>query len=178
MAKATRGNVIVVHSKQQPLRKTDIEAARSVAFRYLGYSARSTHEMRRRLEKDTFPEEIIAAVIEEIVALGYLDDEEFTDRWIEDRADRKGYGKCRLASELARKGIQKEQIKEAVGKISSDDELKRAVAAADKKLPQEQALRLSTDERREAERKLCAFLQRRGFSYDIVRQVLQQRMMK
>jgi regulatory protein len=134
--------------------------------------------MQKRLEKEEFPPETIRQVIEEIAALGYLNDKEFTERWIEDRADRKGYGKKRLAAELARKGIEKSEIQDAISHIAADDELNRAVAAAEKKLPAEQLAGLSFEARRESERKLSAFLQRRGFTYEIVRQVLQQRMQK
>ncbi len=158
------------------MHRKDYEAAREVAFRYLGYSARSVVEMRRRLERSDFPEDIIARVLEEIAALGYLNDQEFTERWIEDRADRKGYGRTRLAAELSRKGIDREQIQEAVSSISEEAEFERALLAAERKQPAERLAALDCTARQEAERRLGAFLQRRGFSYEIVRQVLRRRL--
>ena len=82
------------------MKSLDIEAARTVAFRFLGYSARTRAEIEQRLSRDEFPDEIVAQVVRELEADGYLDDAGFARRWVEDRADRKRYGRARLASEL------------------------------------------------------------------------------
>ena len=40
----------------------DLEAARAVAFRFIGYAARSRSEMEKRLEREEYAPDIIAAV--------------------------------------------------------------------------------------------------------------------
>ena len=59
-----------------------LEAARAVAFRYLGYAARSQAEIERRLIKAEFTPDVIATVVAEMTAQGFLDDEKFAQAGI------------------------------------------------------------------------------------------------
>ncbi len=149
----------------------DLEAARSVAFRYLGFAARSSREMTKRLERSEFAPEVIEAIIAELVAQNWLDDEKFAQDWVDDRADRKRYGRRRLSQELNNKGIDKDTIQEAIETVSDDDELRRAVDAAQTKWRSLDVQNLSADEFSAEKRRLMGFLQRRGFSYDIIKKV-------
>ena len=149
----------------------DVEAARSVAFRYLGFTARSSREMTKRLARSEFTPEVIEEVIAELIARNYLDDEKFAQDWVEDRADRKRYGRRRLSQELNNKGIDKETVQEAVETVSDEDELRRALDAARTKLRGLDVQSLGTNEFAAEKRRLIGFLQRRGFSYDIIKKV-------
>src|SRR5438045_202053 len=108
------------------MKKLDIEAARAVAFRFLGYSARTRAEIEQRLARDEFPPEIVTQVIGELKEQGFLDDSGFARHWVDDRADRKRYGRKRLAAELSRKGIDRETAAEVLDTIAEDDEYRRA----------------------------------------------------
>ena len=154
------------------MKPQDIEAARAVAFRFLGQSARSRAEIVRRLERDSFAPEIVDATVAELEAKGYLDDSQFAQAWISDRADRKSYGRARLAAELNRKGVDRQTIRETLDGVDDADELARALQAARSKWKPE--LLGSTDHSTElsAKRRIIAFLQRRGFSWSIIEQVL------
>ena len=149
----------------------DLEAARNVAFRYLGFTARSSSEMVKRLARSEFTQETIEAVIAELVAQNYLDDEKFAQDWVEDRADRKRYGRRRLSQELSGKGIDKDTIQEAIGTVTDDDELRRAVDAAQAKWRNMDIQTLSREELDAEKRRLTGFLQRRGFSFAIIKKV-------
>ena len=148
-----------------------LEAARVVAFRFLGYSARSRSEMQKRLERDGFPEEVIAAVLAECKARGWIDDEKFARDWIADRADRKGYGRTRLAAELRNRGVDPETVGEAMEAVDDDAELARAVAAARPKWPAARLADLDFSALQAEKRRLANFLQRRGFNWRIIGQV-------
>jgi regulatory protein len=150
-----------------------LEAARGVALRFLGYSARSRNEIQKRLERDEFAPEIIAAVLAELEARNWVNDAQFARDWVEDRADRKKYGKSRLAAELWRKGVDKEEVTAALDMVEEADELARARSAAGSRW------KLSAEETdREAiqaeKRRVGAFLQRRGFGWGIITQVLSE----
>jgi len=149
----------------------DLEAARGVALRFLGYSARSRSEMQKRLERDEFAPEIIEAVLAELEARNWVNDAQFAQDWVADRADRKKYGKSRLAAELRRKGIDKEQVTAAIGGVEEEEELARARSAAASRWKLEAA-----DADRETilaeKRRIASFLQRRGFGWGIITQVL------
>ena len=149
----------------------DLEAARSVAFRYLGFAARSSREITKRLERSEFTPEVIEAIVAELVAQNYLDDEKFAQDWVEDRADRKRYGRRRLSQELNNKGIAKDTVQEAMETVSDEDELRRAVDAAQTKWRGLDVQKLSHEEFAAEKRRLIGFLQRRGFSYDIIKKV-------
>src|SRR5438105_2994711 len=106
------------------------EAARAVAFRFLAYAPRSRAEMERRLERAGFEADVVQVILAELVERGYLDDAQLARTWVEDRADRKRYGRARLAAELRRKGVEKEAVEEAIGSLSAEGEGERALAAA------------------------------------------------
>lgn len=149
-----------------------LEAARAIAFRYLGYSARSRAEIERRLRKDSFPPDIVEAVIAECTSLGWIDDRKFAHDWVADRADRKGYGQARLAVELERRGIDKEWITEALSAIDEEAEIQRALAEAVRKWRPGLPSDIDCTSRQAEERRLAGFLLRRGFSRRIIVQVL------
>ena len=158
------------------MNKADLEAARTVALRFMGYAARSRAEVERRLERAEFAPDVVAAVLAELEERGWLDDAQLAQAWVADRADRKKYGRQRLAAELKRKGVEKETLQEAVGAIEDAEELERALAAARLKWRPEI---LETGDRsalQTEKRRLAAFLQRRGFSWEIITQVLAQLM--
>ena len=153
------------------MKPNDLEAARAVALRFLGYSARSRSEMQKRLERDEFAPEIIEAVLADLEARNWVNDAKFAHDWVEDRAERKKYGRGRLAAELRRKGVDKEMVTAALDTVEEADELARAMSAAASRW------KLSADETdREAiqaeKRRIGAFLQRRGFGWGIITQVL------
>ena len=155
---------------------TDLEAARGVAFRFIGYAARSRNEIVHRLERDEFTPEVITAVLTECETNGWVDDEKFAKDWIADRADRKQYGKTRLKMELQRKGIDKETLTEAIEAVDDDDERKRALAAAQTKWRPDRVLGLSWAEKQAEKQKLTNFLMRRGFVWSTIKQVLTELM--
>jgi regulatory protein len=149
----------------------DLEAARGVALRFLGYSARSRSEMQKRLERDAFAPEVIAAVLAELEARNWVNDAQFARDWVEDRADRKKYGKGRLAAELRRKGVDKDEVTAAIETVEEEDEVARArgAAASRWKLSPEETDREAIQAEK---RRVASFLQRRGFGWGIITQVL------
>jgi regulatory protein len=155
-----------------------LEAARAVAFRFLGFAARSRVEIERRLERGGFDSATIATVIAELEAQGYLDDAKFAQDWVEDRAERKKYGRGRLTAELRRKGVEKELVTEAIDSVGDEEEYTRALAAARPKWSVERTIGLDSKAILAEKRKLANFLQRRGFSWSIITKVLEELMVK
>lgn len=150
----------------------DLEAARAVAFRFIGYAARSRSEMEKRLEREAYAPDVIAAVVAECEAAGWVDDEKFAKDWIDDRADRKKYGKTRLKMELQRKGIDKDTLTEALDAVGEEDELARCRAAAQTKWKPDVYALLDRKEQQAEKQKITNFLMRRGFNWSTIKQVL------
>ena len=150
---------------------TPLEAAYNVAVRYLGYSARSRSEIEKRLERAGFETEIIEKVIAHLESRDWLDDKKFAQDWVDDRADRKRYGRRRLAQELRNKGIERETIDAALNTIEAEDEVTRAQAAVRTRWDPQTLAHADFDTKQAEKRRMAQFLQRRGFTWDIISQV-------
>lgn len=140
------------------------------ALRFLGYRPRSEKEIKDKLTLKDFHPKIIDKVIKELKGKGLLNDEEFSRLWIKSRKSLRPSGKYILERELKQKGIDKEIIDKIMAKeINEDEELNLALQAARKKkkgykrLPQ---LKFN--------QKMSQFLARRGFSWNIIKKVLEK----
>ncbi len=78
------------------------------ALRFLEPRQRSIGEVRRRLSRVGYREDLVTSAIERLIELGMLDDEAFARAWIESRDRVRPRGSRALMSELAKKGIDRE----------------------------------------------------------------------
>ena len=78
------------------------------AFHFLSFRSRSEKEMRDYLQKKEFSQ--IDETIEKLKNLDFINDNKFTQEFIESRSKNKPKGKKALMIELARKGIKIENI--------------------------------------------------------------------
>lgn len=132
------------------------------ALLLLSYRPRSESEIRQRLTKAKIEPEVIDRVIERLRVDRLVDDREFARYWAENRSAHSPRGARMLAMELRQKGVDRPVIDEALEE--SVDEEAGALAAGRKKLRQLAAL-----EYRDFRQKMGAYLVRRGFGYDVVR---------
>jgi regulatory protein len=147
--------------------REELRRARDAALRFLGVRARSRTEVRRRLERGGFEAAIIEEAMDSLASHGYLDDVEFSRQWVEARSEGRGLGSRRLAAELRQKGIEREVIGEALGQVDPALEVEQATGLAQKRQSQ-----LKGEEPRAAKRKIAAYLQRRGYSWEVCSQAL------
>jgi regulatory protein len=143
----------------------DYETARQIAIRYADYAARTTAEVRRRLERAEIPEEIIETVLADLERMGLLDDDRFSRDWVESRSRRKGLGPNRLTNELRQKGIDPEMAEQAAREVDPESRLEAALALARKRLRAENLADPAV------KRRLAAFLQRRGHDWETIEKV-------
>jgi len=153
----------------QTLSPLDIEKLRNAeqsegsldkALRYLSPRPRSEVEIKNRLRRSGFSDEIIQQVLTKLREQGLADDTAFARFWREDRERFRPRSRRLLALELRQKGVSQETINEAIAGV--DDEL-NAYQAAQKKARALEALdRLSFG------KILGTFLQRRGFGYEVI----------
>jgi regulatory protein len=144
---------------------SDLEAAKQVALKYIEYAPRTSAEVRQRLARARYEEEVIERVIADFERAGLLNDAQFSQDWVESRSRTKKYGKTRLANELRRKGISGEMVAEIVESMDEETQFQSALALARTRLSPE----LAADPA--ARRRLAAFLQRRGFGWEIIEKV-------
>lgn len=135
------------------------------AFRFLSYRMRSEKEMQDKLA-EKFDEATVKKAIKRLKELKFVNDAEFARAWIESR--KYSRGKKALSFELSRKGITKELVEDALLGLSSDDEFETALELVKKKS------KYKGLDRNEAYQKVGSFLSRRGYSYDVIKKVIQE----
>ncbi len=110
-------------------------------------------EERPEEDRSKFSEEIIGRLI----SRGYLDDRKFAEFYVENRFVKKGVSRKRLRMELIKKGIDKQIIDEVLDGRDDEEEICKMVARKRAKYDDE---------------KLIAYLCRQGFSYDLVKKIV------
>ncbi|HNB52592.1 MAG TPA: RecX family transcriptional regulator [Anaerolineales bacterium] len=142
------------------------EQALQRALNLVSYRPRSETEVRNNLKKHQIPEETITAVIARLRETGVLNDQQFAESWVENRAAFRPRSKLALRIELSQKGIDETIIEETLEHI--DDET-QAYEAGRKK-----ARQLRNADEKTFKQKLLSFLARRGFSYEVASPVVKK----
>ena len=119
--------------------------------------SRRTGEIKERLGVSM---EMTERVFDRLVEKGYIDDENFTRFWVENRNQTKGVSRRKLQAELMAKGVSRSIIDRALLNSNRTDyaELMKVIAKKRSRYPDEQ--------------KLMQYLARQGFSYDDIKHAL------
>jgi regulatory protein len=139
---------------------------RDQAMRYLSYRPRSAAELRRHLLRKGHEELLVEGVLMYLSERSLLDDFAFARYWVEQRETFKPRSRLALRQELYARGVEAAAIDAALDEV---DEAAAASRAASKLAWKWQGLPYD-----EFRNKLGAYLQRRGFSYDIIRSIVDQ----
>lgn len=139
-------------------------SAKSVAVRLLSRREHSAFEIRDKLLKREFGEAEIDLVIIELEKGGWLSDERFAEAYIRMR-QLKGFGPIRIAMELSERGIS-ESIVDCY--LHHDDESWRQTLAQQY---QKKYKNIAIDDYSDKAKRI-RFLQYRGFSLDMIFQVV------
>ncbi|MDZ4719172.1 MAG: RecX family transcriptional regulator [Roseiflexaceae bacterium] len=147
------------------------EKAVRAALRALDARPRSVAEIRERLQRKGFDQDLAEAAITRLADLGLLDDTAFARFWVEGRRNGRPRGPGALRDELRRKGVDSELIdttladEELVGDI--DAQAERLARAALHKYAR------AADYASFA-RRMGGYLQRRGYSFATIRPIIVQ----
>ena len=141
--------------------------AYDIAVRYLAARPRSVAEIKRHLRSKRFDEVAQDKAIDALRAQRYIDDEAFARYWVEQRARFRPKGDRALVSELLGKGVPRETIDLVLGEADPGAEVRRARDAI--RRPLARWLTLAEPERK---RKIHQYLVARGFSYDVIDEVI------
>lgn len=139
----------------------DYEKFFNSSLHFLSFRARSEKEVLDNLKKKEAPIEIIEKIIQKLKELKFLDDKEFAKAWIEQRSAFKPRSSKVLKIELRQKGISEDIIEEFI-------EVKNDLALA-KKLFEKNKRKFKGED---WFNKAAGFLQRKGFDWDIIKEVL------
>lgn len=108
------------------------------------------------------PSKMISEIIAMLKKRGYLDDRKFSEWYVENRFIKKGVSRKRLEMELMKKGISKATIYEVLSEAKRDDaeEIRKMI--------------IKKRNRYVDKNKLMQYLCRQGFSYELVRELVEE----
>jgi regulatory protein len=164
--KLARGMEVNAALLSQLLREDGDAKATNRALHFLGYRARSEAEVRARLQRDEWPDEVIARVLVRLREQGFLNDEKFAENWVESRSHSRPRGARMLQQELRQKGVERETIDAALP--DDEAEMENAIFALQKLLRSKERAWQNLEEKEKRE-KAIAFLMRRGFNYAVAK---------
>jgi regulatory protein len=161
------GQIITQTAINELLFEDQLEAAFQKSLRFIAYKPRTNFDVRKKLIESGYPEEIVEIILQRLEEKGYINDHQFANNWSENKSLNKPRSKKLIRLELKQKSIDEEIIEEVVNRMDSDDEL--AIRAAEKYYR-----KLSNLEEITFRRRLTGFLLRRGFSYSVIKPIVDQ----
>ncbi|HWE93291.1 MAG TPA: RecX family transcriptional regulator [Tepidisphaeraceae bacterium] len=140
------------------------------AMEYLQMRLHSRAELLKKLMRREYGQAVVNGVLDDLLRLGYLNDEQFARTKALSASEHKHHGRRRAKIELLKSGIKGEVADRALDEVyAQTDNLANA-----KLLAQKQAPRLKRLDPGVARRRLVGMLQRRGFDYETIKPVVDQ----
>ncbi len=143
-----------------PPHRTLLDEAFGLVYRRLGRRDHTEMQLRERLERAGFETPIVREVLSTLASQGYVDDERFARRFIEDRRSLDGWGTRRIRTALTRAGVAEATIAQRLDAEAGHDELDAAVSLLASRLRERPC-----DEPSRA--RALGFLLRRGYDSDL-----------
>lgn len=142
-------------------------AAQQICLHLLTGRPRSRAELTDALGRRGIPEEVGEPVLDRLSELGLMNDTAFAEAAVYSGHRHRGLGKRALSSELRRRGVPDEIVREAVSTVPPEDEEQRARELVRRRL-RSSTMRDTTT----LARKLSAMLVRKGYSEGLIWQVV------
>ena len=138
------------------------------ALYILSYGQKSKKDLYTKLMKKGYEEDFILKAIEYCEERNYINDKLYAENFIKDKTNISKHGSNRIRYDLISKGVAKDIIDDILD-IDHDEEYERAIELANKKMTS-----YKNDDKAAIYRKLGGYLQRRGYTYDVVSKVLRE----
>jgi regulatory protein len=145
--------------------------ARTIVLTKLTGQARSRAELEKALADRGVPSDVAAAVLDRFQSAGLVDDTAFASAWVQSRGPGRGLSRRALRHELRGKGVNDDDIAEALEELNPETEAATARRLVERKLQSVAALPADVRFRR-----LLGVLARRGYpaglSVHVIREAL------
>jgi regulatory protein len=163
-----KGRTLTVEEQQALLDDEERLKAKAAALDYIAYKARTEHEVRQKLRKKGFPEHVADEAVARMRELGYLDDADYARAYARGRLSGRGHGPHRIRADLHRRGVARATIDAVLEDLVEPDDLRETALRHGRK----RWRRLQReDDPYKRRQKLAGYLQRRGFDFDLIREV-------
>ncbi|MCK6606618.1 MAG: RecX family transcriptional regulator [Ignavibacteriaceae bacterium] len=142
------------------------------ALRYLSIRSHTKKELKLKLLKKKFPASGIDTVLNKLESMGYINDENTAGYYVAELQRLKKEGKDLILSRLIKKGLSRQVISKTMEKVFSEEaETDNCRTLARKKY---QMLRGKEKDEIKALKKLYDFLLGKGFSYELIKKVINE----
>src|ERR1700721_2022019 len=96
--------------------------ARQICLRLLTAEPRTRAQLAQALQRRGVPDDAAEAVLSRFTEAGLIDDASFARAWVESRHHSRGLSRRSLSAELRRRGVDSEEIREAVDTLDPEQE--------------------------------------------------------
>lgn len=161
-----KGNAYTDDEYEELLQKLQYEKAKFAALRYIDYSPRTIKQTTDKLQALEYDQSIIETTIEFLKSYGFLNDLEYANSFIRSRIHNKKHGRYKISHDLMQRGISKD-ISSPILEDYEEAEYEGAVYLYQKKTKGKKIIE------HKDKAKITRYLQSRGYSYDIIKDVIQ-----
>jgi len=148
------------------------ERAREICLRLLTLTPRTRAQLADALRSRGIPDPVADEVLARFAEVGLIDDAAFARAWVESRHYSRGLAGRALSLELKRRGVNDEEIREAVAELGPDAEVTTARRLVERKLAGTAGLAPGIRTRR-----LAGMLARKGYppglAFRVIREALE-----
>ncbi len=111
-----------------------LNVANNIALNQLSMSPKTRAQLEKALAKKDTPPDIAKTVLDRLAELGYVDDLAYAQMFIRSKTNTKHLARRAMSYELAKRGVPKDLIEEALLDITTEDEWEMARELVAKKL--------------------------------------------
>jgi regulatory protein len=154
-ARLSIGQILDAEQTDDLRRRDGVERAYERALHYLSFRPRSEREVRRYLQRKEYDEEAINQVLARLKRAHLIDDLAFARSWVENRESLRPRGASDQIIDMVLMDLDEEE-----SALKASESALRRYARLDEEL---------------FRRRLWAYLQRRGFGYEVCRSVVDRR---
>ncbi|MFN8358968.1 MAG: RecX family transcriptional regulator [Candidatus Kapaibacterium sp.] len=166
--KLGKGVPLTDELKNTILARQRIVDAKQRALAYATYKPRTEAQVRKKLQETKHTSHEQGLAIQFLTEFNYLNDTEYARMFVKDFLQRKPSSASKVKMELRRRGITELAAQEAIEQFfPKDDTYALALKAAEKKVRSVTHKPLAKQQTA-----LVGYLQRQGFSWDIIKRVL------
>ena len=163
------GQELTPQQVEQLRQEEALQQAVARALNYLSFRPRSRAEVKRYLQRKETPLELIDRVLERLEQMELINDQAFAEFWMESRTGSNPKGAQAIKNELRQKGVTREVVDEIVDDEQDEERARQAARKKARLLVGQSGMDFKTFRLR-----LGSFLQRRGFSYEIVTRTVRE----
>ncbi len=154
--------------KAQLVSESEFVKAKDSAFRFLSKRQHSGYELRTKLLKKGFTKDTVEKTLQNLRNNCYLNDEQFTKAFVEERLKKK-IGVNKLKAELFKRGIDRNIIEKNLSGIDPEISYDNALSLAQRK--SELLLKKGIEPAR-IKQKIFSFLSSRGYDSETIMNIM------